>query len=99
MLHGAAAALASAGLIDAGVGILEGVPAGLATMVGAGLLGTTAGAAGAVILVGTGIVIGGGMVAVGAETLIFQATGTAPISNFVGFQIPIYAPAPRGARQ
>jgi hypothetical protein len=64
-----------------------------------GVAGTTAGTAGAVILVGTGITIGSGLLALGAENLIFQATGKTPISDFLGLQIPLFAPAPRASRE
>jgi len=87
--------LASSVLIDAGVEILAAIPPGLAGLAEMGVLGTTAGASGAVLLVGGGVVIGTGLVAVGVENLIFQASGKTPISDFIGLGLPIFTPAPR----
>ena len=94
ILHRAIAVLASSVLIDAGVEILAGVPEGISGLARIGVLATTSGASGAALLTGAGLVIGTGLVTVGVENLIFQASGRTPISDFLGFRLPIFMPAP-----
>ena len=86
--------IAAGTLLGAGTEVLGGISGGLAGLAKAGLLGTTAGAVGDVLLVGGALFVGGTMVVLGTENLIHQATGATPISDATGIPVPIFSGGP-----